>query len=178
MIGLGVGRRGGAERYHRILRHRSRSGHRNPEGELWGEDNSPLSQVIKSDACHSKGHTLLDRLSGANKDALAALVERHGRIVTKPLSHTDQAPAKAPPAIPSEGEEKKETEEELDERLRRLMNQDKVVLFMKGSPDAPRCGFSRKIVGLLRDQGVEFKYFDILTDESVRQGNDSLFRNL
>ena len=121
-----------------------------------------------------KGHTLLDRLSGADKDALSALVEKHGRIVAKPLSHTDQAPAKALPAIPSVEDEKIEMEEELDERLRRLMNQDKVVLFMKGSPDAPRCGFSRKIVGLLRDQGVEFKHFDILTDERVRQGNESL----
>jgi len=41
---------------------------------------------------------------------------------------------------------------------------------MKGSPDAPRCGFSRKVCGLLSDTGVEFSYFDILTDESVRQG--------
>jgi len=41
---------------------------------------------------------------------------------------------------------------------------------MKGSPDVPRCGFSRKICGLLRDQKIEFSHFDILTDESVRQG--------
>jgi glutaredoxin-related protein len=50
------------------------------------------------------------------------------------------------------------------------MNQSKVVLFMKGSPDVPRCGFSRKICGLLRDKNIEFSHFDILTDESVRQG--------
>ncbi|KAJ2965462.1 hypothetical protein NUW54_g14111 [Trametes sanguinea] len=50
------------------------------------------------------------------------------------------------------------------------MNQSKVVLFMKGSPDQPRCGFSRRIVDLLRSQGVEFSSFDILSDESVRQG--------
>lgn len=54
--------------------------------------------------------------------------------------------------------------------MRRLMGQSRVVLFMKGSPDAPRCGFSRQTVALLRDQGVEFTYFDILGDESVRQG--------
>ena len=50
------------------------------------------------------------------------------------------------------------------------MTQDHVMLFMKGSPDAPRCGFSRQIVGLLREQGVEFGHFDILTDERVRSG--------
>lgn len=41
---------------------------------------------------------------------------------------------------------------------------------MKGSPDAPRCGFSRKIVNLLNEQGVQFASFDILQDEAVRQG--------
>ena len=51
------------------------------------------------------------------------------------------------------------------------MKQHKVMLFMKGTPDAPRCGFSRKIVNLLNDQDVEFSSFDILSDESVRQGN-------
>ena len=66
--------------------------------------------------------------------------------------------------------EKTETPEGLEKRLRGLMNQSKVVLFMKGSPDVPRCGFSRKICGLLRDQKIEFSHFDILTDESVRQG--------
>lgn len=60
--------------------------------------------------------------------------------------------------------------QELNARLKTLMEQDKVMLFMKGSPDAPRCGFSRKIVNLLKDQGVKFSSFDILSDESVRSG--------
>lgn len=121
-----------------------------------------------------KGHTLLERITGADHTKLAELVEKHGRIVKKPLSHTDKPPAKAPagkaPSGISSEENPTETKEELNARLRRLMDQDKVVLFMKGSPDAPRCGFSRKIVALLREQSVEFKHFDILTDESVRQG--------
>jgi len=50
------------------------------------------------------------------------------------------------------------------------MEQDTVMLFMKGSPDAPRCGFSRKIVKLLQDQGVKYSTFDILSDEIVRSG--------
>lgn len=127
-----------------------------------------------------KGHTLLDRIIGADQAKLTASVEKHGRVVNKPLSHTDHAPAKASPlstsTLPSAEEEKKtETQEELNARLRRLMDQDKVVLFMKGSPDVPRCGFSKKIVALLRGQQVEFKHFDILTDESVRQGTAFFF---
>ena len=67
-------------------------------------------------------------------------------------------------------EEKGETQEELNDRMRKLMAMDKVVLFMKGSPDEPRCGFSRKTVDILREHNVQFSYFDILTDESVRSG--------
>lgn len=37
-----------------------------------------------------------------------------------------------------------------------------VMLFMKGSPDAPRCGFSRKVVDALRAQAIPFGSFDIL----------------
>jgi glutaredoxin-related protein len=51
-----------------------------------------------------------------------------------------------------------------------IMKQSKVVLFMKGEPDAPRCGFSRTAVGLLREKNVAFSHFDILSDETVRQG--------
>ena len=41
---------------------------------------------------------------------------------------------------------------------------------MKGNPSAPKCGFSRQTVGLLREKGVEFAWFDILSDEDVRSG--------
>ena len=40
----------------------------------------------------------------------------------------------------------------------------------QGTPDAPRCGFSRKVVEALRAAGEEFGSFDILSDEGVRQG--------
>ena len=65
-------------------------------------------------------------------------------------------------------------QQNLNARLKALMEQDKVMLFMKGTPDDPRCGFSRKIVGLLRRQEVEFSSFDILSDESVRSGMRTL----
>ena len=58
----------------------------------------------------------------------------------------------------------------LEERLKGLISQAKTVLFMKGEPAAPKCGFSRKICGVLNDAGLEFTTFDILQDEEVRQG--------
>ena len=44
------------------------------------------------------------------------------------------------------------------------------MLFMKGSPDAPKCGFSRQIVEILTSNNIPFASFDILTDETVRAG--------
>lgn len=44
------------------------------------------------------------------------------------------------------------------------------MLFMKGKPDEPKCGFSRKVVEILQQENVPFESFDILTDEEVRQG--------
>ena len=115
-----------------------------------------------------QGHTLLGRISGADAPALTKAIAEHARAPSaiSPQSHTDR-----PPAAPSDGgAPPHESEEELNARLRALMDKERVMLFMKGNPDAPRCGFSRRIVALLRDQGVEFGSFDILTDESVRAG--------
>lgn len=94
---------------------------------------------------------------------MASTIAKHVRApgAISPQSYTDKAPA-APT-------EKAESAEDLSRRCRDLMSQAPVVLFMKGAPDAPRCGFSRKIVALLRDQGVPFAHFDILSDEAVRQ---------
>lgn len=105
-----------------------------------------------------RGHTLLARIEGAGAVALTDAITKH--VGAAPFSYTEK-----PPAAMSESDS-----EAHEERLRRLMNQSTVVLFMKGSPDAPRCGFSRKICGLLRDNKISFSHFDILTDEAVRQG--------
>ena len=42
------------------------------------------------------------------------------------------------------------------------------MLFMKGTPNEPRCGFSSRVVEALQEAGVEFGSFDILEDEVVR----------
>lgn len=60
--------------------------------------------------------------------------------------------------------------EQVDTRLKALVSRAPIVLFMKGSPDAPQCGFSRKMVALLKESNVQFGHFDILQDNEVRQG--------
>eukprot|EP01083_Nonionella_stella_P043899 118444_1 len=58
----------------------------------------------------------------------------------------------------------------LEDRLRQLLQRSKVMLFMKGLPSQPKCGFSRQICEILQDQNIDFDSFDILGDEEVRQG--------
>ncbi|CAL9766797.1 unnamed protein product [Musa acuminata subsp. burmannicoides] len=58
----------------------------------------------------------------------------------------------------------------LEDRLKNLVTSSPVMLFMKGTPDAPRCGFSSKVVSALQDEGISFGSFDILTNEEIRQG--------
>jgi glutaredoxin-related protein len=55
-------------------------------------------------------------------------------------------------------------------RCERLVNSAPVMLFMKGTADAPQCGFSRKMVDLLRGQQLQFDSFNILSDDQIRQG--------
>eukprot|EP00953_Heterococcus_sp_UTEX-ZZ885_P037340 19183-Heterococcus_DN1.PRE.1 len=62
------------------------------------------------------------------------------------------------------------SKQSIEERCKQLVNSKPVMLFMKGNPAEPRCGFSRTIVALLQEQSFEFSTFDILQDEDVRQG--------
>ena len=55
--------------------------------------------------------------------------------------------------------------------MKKLMKASKCMVFMKGDPAAPKCGFSRQTVELLQSLNAEFGTFDILSDEEVRQGN-------
>ena len=73
-------------------------------------------------------------------------------------------------AAVAEAEDEALAKAALDQRLQQLITASPAMLFMKGSPEAPRCGFSRKICELLTANGVAFGTFDILTDEAVRQG--------
>ena len=56
------------------------------------------------------------------------------------------------------------------DRIRKLVDDNKVLLFMKGSPLFPQCGFSSRAVAILNHLGVEFESVDVLQDQEVRQG--------
>ncbi|ODV96574.1 hypothetical protein PACTADRAFT_48410 [Pachysolen tannophilus NRRL Y-2460] len=69
-----------------------------------------------------------------------------------------------------DAESESESEEKLNERLKKLTSAAPVMLFMKGTPASPQCGFSRQLVAILRENQVRFGFFDILKDDGVRQG--------
>ena len=54
-------------------------------------------------------------------------------------------------------------------RIGELINSNKVFVFMKGEPDAPQCGFSALVANILKNLKVEFKSFDVLKDQEMRQ---------
>ena len=55
------------------------------------------------------------------------------------------------------------------ERISKIVNDSDVVLFMKGTPLFPQCGFSNRAVSILDHCGVEFESVDVLQDMEIRQ---------
>ena len=59
---------------------------------------------------------------------------------------------------------------DVSEQIREDIESNKVMLYMKGTPDAPQCGFSAATVEALRSLGVPFGTRDVLADPALRQG--------
>ncbi len=55
-------------------------------------------------------------------------------------------------------------------KIESLLNENKVVLFMKGTQQFPQCGFSARATAILQDMGVAFKDVNVLEDEEIRNG--------
>ncbi|KAI4156263.1 MAG: hypothetical protein LQ340_000410 [Diploschistes diacapsis] len=83
---------------------------------------------------------------------------------------SSSVPPTAPNPVPEGGSGTEPHQDELETRLAGLVKAAPVMLFMKGTPSAPQCGFSRQLVGILREHGVRYGFFNILADEDVRQG--------
>jgi len=55
------------------------------------------------------------------------------------------------------------------ERIKDQLGSHSVVLYMKGTPDFPQCGFSAQTVQAVKDCGVQFMYINIFEDQEVRE---------
>ncbi len=59
---------------------------------------------------------------------------------------------------------------ELKERIDNLVNQNKILVFMKGTKLMPQCGFSNNVVQILNTLGVPYETVNVLDDYEIRQG--------
>ncbi|MBF2077681.1 MAG: Grx4 family monothiol glutaredoxin [Synechococcales cyanobacterium T60_A2020_003] len=55
-------------------------------------------------------------------------------------------------------------------RIESMIKDNKIFVFMKGNKLMPQCGFSNNVVQILNTLGVPYETFDVLSDESIRQG--------
>jgi Grx4 family monothiol glutaredoxin len=129
-----------------------------------------------------KEGAVVDSITGTDASKVRTAIEKHvgggkagqsnkaglppAQTVTKPPPSTDD-PAHTNGTTNGAQPEK---EEDLDTRLGTLVKAAPVMLFMKGTPSAPQCGFSRQTVAILREKGVRYGFFNILADDEVRQG--------
>lgn len=98
------------------------------------------------------GGRAVERVDGAKAAELSKKVQTHAQ-------QGDLPPP--PPATPKE---------DLNTRLKRLVSQAPCMLFMKGIPAEPKCGFSKQIIEIFNTHGIKFSSFNILSDDEVRQG--------
>ena len=61
------------------------------------------------------------------------------------------------------------TEDEISDQIRRIIADNRVALFMKGTPEQPRCGFSARVVQQLEEVGAPYASVDVLVDPRIRQ---------
>jgi monothiol glutaredoxin len=60
--------------------------------------------------------------------------------------------------------------DDLKSRIETTLAQNRIMLFMKGNPAMPQCGFSAAVVGILKELGVKYGSFNILADQELREG--------
>ena len=103
---------------------------------------------------------VIQRIEGAKAADVTKAVQTLAKTKARPKTTTEATPK----------EPVQETPEELNKRLKSLIESSAVMLFMKGDPVTPKCGFSRQTIELLNEVEAKFGSFDILTDDAVRQG--------
>ncbi len=58
----------------------------------------------------------------------------------------------------------------VQEQIAEVIKNNDILLFMKGTPQMPQCGFSQRVCAILQEQGVPFAAINVLLDPAVREG--------
>ena len=120
-----------------------------------------------------KNGEVLETVSGSSAVKVREAIEKHAGTAGTAATTTNNGAGAAPGHDEAEvatDEDPEKKKEELFRRLGDLVKAAPVMLFMKGTPSEPKCGFSRQLVGILRDNAVKYGFFNILADDEVRQG--------
>ena len=97
---------------------------------------------------------LIDRVDGFNQGELLKKIGNHCQRIA---------------AIPKKSESKPDTDVNVEKKIENLLRSSWVLLFMKGTPTDPQCGFSRQACHLLDENDVKYQYFDVLSDSNLRE---------
>lgn len=139
------------------------------------EDLSDISEIYNVTAVPFlvliRNGQVLETVSGSSALKVREAIERHASRTGETTTATN-GPATASTAADevTTEEDPEKKKQELFRRLGDLVKAAPVMLFMKGTPSEPKCGFSRQLVGILRDNAVKYGFFNILADDDVRQG--------
>lgn len=115
-------------------------------------------------------NVVVEKIEGINEPSQVTVAVQRLINETTTSNSVGGAPAGSIATKATETPSADSQQEILNNRLKRLINSDQVMLFMKGQPTAPKCGFSRQAVEILETEKIPFSSFDILSDNDVRQG--------
>ena len=121
-----------------------------------------------TDVCQEYGVESLPSTLLISKQQKASLIE--GADITSLSKKIKEVAFKSFPTSVTEIPSSEKDKTSLNDRLKELVNAAKVMLFIKGTRDAPRCGFTRQLLDIMNETEVPYETFDILSDEEVRQG--------
>jgi len=60
--------------------------------------------------------------------------------------------------------------DDINKKIKSIIDSNNIVLFMKGTPNAPQCGFSMAVTNILKHLNVKFESVNVLDDNKIRQG--------
>ncbi|UJR08340.1 hypothetical protein I4U23_012611 [Adineta vaga] len=97
---------------------------------------------------------LIDRVDGFNQSDLLKKIKYH-------MNKSNITSVKT--------EMKVETDVNVEKRIKELLSSSPIILFMKGTPTEPQCGFSRQACHILDEHQLKYNYFDVLSDQIIRE---------
>ncbi|KAH8883972.1 glutaredoxin [Thozetella sp. PMI_491] len=117
-----------------------------------------------------RNREVLETVSGSSAVKVREAIEQHASAAKSGAGGATGAADQQNGAGAAEEKDPETAKKELFKRLEDLVKAAPVMLFMKGTPSEPKCGFSRQLVAILRENAVKYGFFNILADDEVRQG--------